>query len=615
MTYEHMTGDQLWNIFGSFGQVNGTVCHSEEGYAVENGTYHVRAEISKAGSVFRRKDFIRNLSQDTIYLDCATSRFVMDAGEYEVYTQANTWQNESKGAWQSLVTGVCGETIGVRNAFGATPFLALWNKQTNRGRVFHILTKGPWRYQVRVLATAGEANQVELELGVNYRNFHMALPPQEAFCMPEILYYDFQNKLDMDSHILHEYLNRHYPRKAMPVMYNTWLYRFDRIDFENVSAQVERAKMLGVEYFVIDAGWFGQGNFWDSRGDWYERTEGGFGGRMGELSRLVRDSGMKFGLWLEIETAGPKANCIRECKEHYFTYTNNGAELYFLDFAKESARDYMFSVVSGLIDTYQLSYIKFDFNQDLTRDDRQEAFCRYFQGYDAFIRRLKDAYPELYLENCASGGQRMTLANAMDFDGFWLSDNQSPYEGMRIYKDSLLRLPPQSIERWATIQSVSDMTHWYQSPQRNRTITTNDGTWSDVRGLSDSYLAGFLTGGPIGFSCDLNSWSEELFLKMKEHVVQFKEDRAFFMQAVVRILADTDNLLVLEYSDVAFERVEVLVFTNRICQSSLTLYPVLDPNGCYRVDGKPMNEDSITIPLEGNYTAKRVTFRKVHQKE
>ena len=86
MTYEHMTGDQLWNIFGSFGQVNGTVCHSKEGYAVENGTYHVKAEISKAGSVFRRKDSIRNLSQDTIYLDCATSRFVMDAGEYEVYT-------------------------------------------------------------------------------------------------------------------------------------------------------------------------------------------------------------------------------------------------------------------------------------------------------------------------------------------------------------------------------------------------------------------------------------------------------------------------------------------------------------------------------------------------
>ena len=28
-----------------------------------------------------------------------------------------------------------------------------------------------------------------------------------------------------------------------------------------------------------------------------------------------------------------------------------------------------------------------------------------------------------------------------------------------------------------------------------------------------------------------------------------------------------------------------------------------------------VDEDSITIPLEGNYTAKRVTFRKVHQKE
>lgn len=46
----------------------------------------------------------------------------------------------------------------------------------------------------------------------------------------------------------------------------------------------------------------------------------------------------------------------------------------------------------------------------------------------------------------------MTLTNGLDFDSFWLSDNQSPYEGVRIFKDTIKRVAPQMIEKWATIQ-------------------------------------------------------------------------------------------------------------------------------------------------------------------
>ena len=60
---------------------------------------------------------------------------------------------------------------------------------------------------------------------------------------------------------------KNYPRKEVPVMYNTWLYKFEKIDFENVASQVKRAKELGIEYFVIDAAWYGQGEMWACRGD------------------------------------------------------------------------------------------------------------------------------------------------------------------------------------------------------------------------------------------------------------------------------------------------------------------------------------------------------------
>ena len=42
----------------------------------------------------------------------------------------------------------------------------------------------------------------------------------------------------------------------------------------------------------------------------------------------------------------------------------------------------------------------------------------------------------------------MELGQGMLFDDFWLSDNQGPYEGIRIVKDTLKRMPSALIQRW-----------------------------------------------------------------------------------------------------------------------------------------------------------------------
>ncbi len=88
--------------------------------------------------------------------------------------------------------------------------------------------------------------------------------------MPQILSYEVRNKVDMDAWKIHHYMNQKYPRRELPVIYNTWLCRFEAITFENVANQIPLASELGAEYFVIDAGWFGKGGFWNCRGDWEE---------------------------------------------------------------------------------------------------------------------------------------------------------------------------------------------------------------------------------------------------------------------------------------------------------------------------------------------------------
>ena len=218
------------------------------------------------------------------------------------------------------------------------------------------------------------------------------------------------------------------------------------------------------------------------------------------------------------------------------------------------------------------------------------------------------------MENCASGGLRLSLASGLSFDSIWISDNHSPYEGMRIFKDALLRMPPQWIDKWAVIESVCDFKHSYGESGRERLFASNDATWGEVRGLEPSYLEGFLTGGPMGFSCDLNSLSETVISRLKAFVAQFKQDRAFWKNAVCRILADTQSVLLLEYSDMNFDKVVLLVCTNRLRQKSITVYPQLDRAADYRLeDGNVLSAaqidaDGIELPLPGNVQAVQMTL-------
>lgn len=575
--------EDVFTIYGSFGYVNGPLKGDDHHFTAEGQEYLVSVErVMDEQGVVSQKGKIKNIADHPITVNCMMAKFAFDGGEYEVYTQSNTWMNESVGRWQPLLTSVSAETRGLRDSYGAAPFGVLWSKQTECGVAFHIIAQFSWKLMMSNMPLGGQFNYIAVEAGLNNCNLNVTLRPGEELDMPEIIYYEVKNRTDLDCYKLHNYIHQTYPRREMPVIFNTWLYRFERIDFDNVAAQIPRAKELGVEYFVIDAGWFGQGNFWLCRGDWYENTEDAFRGRMRELSDLVRANGMKFGFWLEVETAGADARILETQGDLHFKYGSS----YFLDFANPKACEYMLQTVSGLVEQYDAKFIKFDFNQDLPVDVGQDAFVTYFKGYRHFIRTLKKMHPDLYVENCASGGMRMSLAGCVDFDSFWLSDNQSPYEGMRIFKDTILRLPPQVIEKWATIQSASRFVPAYEKEYDEKIISTNDAIWNDVRGVHQSFLEGFLTGTPIGFSCDLNSFSLKLFEGLKKFVAGFKKDREFWQKAVCRILTDTESMLVLEFCDMSFEKAVVVVFSLNTVQNNIRVYPVIDENARYRISGQ-----------------------------
>ena len=224
--------EDFWRISGSFGVVSGTVEENELEVAAKRGQYAVRSAYTEDGSgVVSRIGKLVNTSNAPFSVNCFMSKFLLEGGEYEVYTQMNTWQNECSGGWQPLVSGICAETKGLRSAYGGAPFFAIWNQQTGRGYAFHIITKQPWKYEVKYSPNSSEeANDLVIEIGLNSCNLSIELAAGETLELPEILYYEFRNRVDLDCYKLHHYIHTRYPRMELPVMYNTWMYKFEKID-------------------------------------------------------------------------------------------------------------------------------------------------------------------------------------------------------------------------------------------------------------------------------------------------------------------------------------------------------------------------------------------------
>ena len=182
--------------------------------------------------------------------------------------------------------------------------------------------------------------------------------------------------------------------------------------------------------------------------------------------------------------------------------------------------------------------------------------------------------------------------------------------------DTIRRLPPQVIERWSTILDMPDFPQKHKDSLPGKILATDDSRWKHVTSVDPSWLECFVTGPAIGFSCDVASFRPELRDMVKDWVAQVKENRKFWEKAECRILADTPRLLTLEYTDHDFSRIELAVYLWEFQQNYVKVYPVVDLNAKYLMDGveytgRQLDEEGIKVPMSFTRTAKRLVLTKI----
>ena len=93
----------------------------------------------------------------------------------------------------------------------------------------------------------------------------------------------------------------------------------------------------------------------------------------------------------------------------------------------------------------------------------------------------------------------------------------------------------------------------------------------------------------MGFSTDIADFPEKYKKRWGEVISKYKCDREFYKNAVARILVDSPQIIIIEYSDVNLDRCILQIYTKITHSRNLVIYPVLEQNKEYLFDGNTIS--------------------------
>ncbi len=311
-------------------------------------------------------------------------------------------------------------------------------------------------------AEVGPFGTTRVRLGINPEGFAWILEPGADFATPEAVLAFSEAGLDGLSLAYHRLYRERLARgtwrdRARPVLINNWegtYFAFDETKLVDIATV---ARDLGIELFVLDDGWFGaRDDDTSSLGDWFvdrRKLPNGIDG----LARRIEALGLRFGLWIEPEMVSQRSQLFAAHPDWAIGIPGRSRtesrDQFVLDLSRPEIVDHLFAVLSELLASAPISYIKWDMNRNITEPgslglpaDRQgEFFHRYILGVYDLYARLTTAFPEILFESCAGGGGRFDPGLLAYAPQAWTSDDTDAIERLRIQWGASLIYPLSSM--------------------------------------------------------------------------------------------------------------------------------------------------------------------------
>jgi alpha-galactosidase len=240
-----------------------------------------------------------------------------------------------------------------------------------------------------------------------------------------------------------------------PVVANTWYAHNEDMDEAKLLADIPVAARAGVEVYTIDAGWYSKPGLKfssDGLGTWrVDQTK--FPHGLEPVIKAIRAHGMRPGLWFEPERSWKGSMLWKEHPE--WLLRDGRTDWALVDFGNPKVQRWAIEVLSSAIERYGLEWIKWDFNTDpapMWKGDaaREVAHVR---GVYTVMEQVRRRHPEVWLEMCAGGGNRIDSEMIRRADSYWLSDQTTLTDGQRLQSASAAMVLPARYRYTAMAQS------------------------------------------------------------------------------------------------------------------------------------------------------------------
>ena len=461
----------------------------------------------------------------TVFLNRALSaQLDLPDANYDFIQFAGSWSRERHLHRSHLRPGTQSiSSLRTASSHQENPFFMLARPHTdnNQGAVFgfNFVYSGNFLDSVEV----DQFDTTRVLIGINPDEFGWKLNSGDSFQTPEVIFSYTDNGFNALSQQLGAFyaqhlINPHFAHQERPILINNWEATFMDFTEDKLMPIVERAKELGIEMFVLDDGWFGhRDDDRSSLGDWFV-DEKKFNHGIAGFAKRVHDLDMKFGLWFEPEMISIDSKLYQTHPEWMIKTPGRGQtpgrHQFVLDMSRKEVVDYLFGLMSHIIQDAKLDYIKWDMNRNITEmygadlpADQQLEFSHcYILGVYDLYDRLTKAFPDVLFESCASGGGRFDLGMMYYAPQAWCSDDTDAVERIKIQDGTSYGYTP---SMWGAHVSA------VPNDQVGRLTSI------DMR----AKVAYF---GAFGYELDVTELSDEEQATIKQQVAFYKQYRKLF---------------------------------------------------------------------------------------
>ena len=482
-----------------------------------------------------------------------------------------------------------------------------------------------WSGNTKITVEKDAMEQVRVTGGISDNDFEWTLKPAEEFKTPEFVLGFSGGGFNTASQNMQEYVKQSrfpskWKNKPAPIIYNGWTcFKFD-IDEQKLIGVAEKAAQIGAEFFVVDDGWM-QNRHDDTSGgigDWIiDKTK--FPNGFTPLINRVNELGMKFGLWIEPEMVSRESELFKNHPDWVMgfgtrEYEESRCQLN-LNLAIDEVKDYIIGVLDKLLKNNNIEYLKWDMNRYISQanlpgvpaDEQKAVWVKYVQNLYKIFKYIKETYPDVFFENCASGGLRADIETLKYSDRINYSDNHDPVDSLYMREGLSYFCPAGYIGGSGHISANGSGFNKRECP------------------LEFKALLGMT--GSLGISVDLMKSSEEELKGIAGCVELAKELRetvqlgtAYNLRSIYK-----GNSYCREYVSKDGEEALVFIFAPQLtftyCFPSIKLYG-LEKDALYSVDGEyeMSGEGLMNKGLDskvygfGNMVCKLIRIRKIVKK-